>query len=157
MLSRTKGNARGERLDEVAEDLVRAARASDAEIEAAGASPLLYSRIRSSIAARRRESESSTGWLVFLRAARLAIPAMALATVVVTCLPRLAMPKKHRATSIAAYQYRPTPPSPDPARAPLILTLAASACALSNAQECAISDNEVLATIFADDNQEKQQ
>ncbi len=154
MFSRTKPDPNGERLDEVGEDLVRAARASDGEIEAASG-PLLYSRIRASIAARQRETEGPTGsWLGFLRAARLAVPAMALVTVVVTFVPRLGLSAKmHAARGEQKAAYYPGIPAPE---APRILVFAAGACALSNSEECAISNNEVLATLFADDNQETQ-
>ena len=159
MFSRTKRDANEGRLDEVGEDLVRAARASHSDIESAAGGPLLYSRIRVSIAARQRESGGlAGGWSSFLQAAKLAVPAMALVTAVVTCLPRLAISVKDHAMPAASVRYsRPsTLADQGPAPTPYILTFAAGTCALSNTQECAISNNEVLATLFADDNQETQ-
>ncbi|HEV8484787.1 MAG TPA: hypothetical protein VGV87_14700 [Blastocatellia bacterium] len=151
MFSRTKGDANGERLDEVGADLVQAARASDDQIESAAAAPLLYSRIRASIAARQRELENPTGtWPGFLRAARLAVPVMALVTVVVTFVPRMGLNARNHEKRAAGYTDLPA------AQEPGILVFAAGACALSNSEECAISNNEVLATLFADDNQEKE-
>ena len=155
MFSRTKRDPNEERLDEIGEDLVGAARAGEGEIEAAAAGPLLYSRIRASIAARERELEGPTGgWLGFLRAARFAVPAMALVTVVVTFVPRLGSnarrPAQRGSPKAAVYAQMPTP------QAPRILVFEAGACALSNSEECAISNNEVLATLFAADNQEIQ-
>ena len=150
MFSKTKRDANGE-LDEVGEELVRASRASDGEIEAAAGGALLYSRIRASIAAQQRASEGPAGsWMALLRAARLAVPAMALVTLVVTFVPRLSPMSKLSADKAAYYEEIPPP------RAPGILAFAAGACALSNSEECAISTNEVLATLFADDNQEIQ-
>jgi hypothetical protein len=155
MFSRAKRDENGERLNEIGEGLVRAVRASEGEIDAAAAGPVLYSRIRGSIAARQRELEVSTGgWLGFVRAARLAVPAMALVTVVVTFVPRLGLTARRHADpgsqKTAVYATIPTPETPR------ILVFAAGACALSNNEECAISSNEVLATLFADDTEEKQ-
>ena len=153
MFSKKKRDSIEERMDEVGEDLVRAARASEGEIDAAAGGPLLYSRIRASIAARQRELEGPTGgWLGFLRAARFAVPAMALVTVAVTFVPRLGLNAMRQADSgslkAEIHTQMPTP------QAPRILVFAAGACALSNNEECAISNNEVLATLFAADNQE---
>jgi hypothetical protein len=157
MFSRAKRDANEGRLDEVGEALVGAARASDSDIESAAGEPLLYSRIRVSIAAGQRESGGlAGGWLSFLQAAKFAVPAMALVTVAVTCLPRLAVNFRHTELPAARVRYsRPSAlPTQGPALTPSILSFAAGTCALSNTQECAISNNEVLATLFADDNQE---
>jgi hypothetical protein len=154
MFSRTNRDANEELLDEVGEDLVRAARASDGEIDAADVGPLLYSRIRASIAARQRELESPTvGWLSFLRAARFAVPAMALVTVLVTFVPRLGPGAKRNGDRGAAKTAVHANIQGEELR---ILVFSTSACALSNNEECAISNNEVLATIFADKNEETQ-
>ena len=165
MFSRAKRDANRERLDEVGDDLVRAARASDGEIEAAAGGPLLYSRIRASIAARQQEPGGlAGGWLSLLQAAKFAVPAMALVMIIVTWLPRVAMHAKERQPAANAVAGRFTPPPDDEisskarshSPAPPLLTFAAGTCALSNTQECAISNNEVLATLFADENQETQ-
>ena len=163
MFSRVKRDANGERLDEVGDDLVRAARASEGEIEAGAGGLLLYSRIRASIAARQQEPGGlAGGWLSLLQAAKFAVPAMALVMVIVTCLPRVAMHLgERRSAPKAVAGIRPayndtSSMARSPGPAPYILTLAAGTCALSNTQECAISNNEVLATLFADENQETQ-
>jgi len=168
MFSRTKHDINEERMDEIGEDLVRAARASDAEIEAAAGAPLLYSRIRVSIAVGKRESGApGGGWLNILQAAKFAVPAMALVMVVVTCVPRLEPPAKMREpaeSAVAVSQDAISTPyysgdssiSQPQGRWPHILTFSAGTCALSNTQECAISNNEVLATLFADDSRETQ-
>ena len=159
MFSRTNRDANEGRLDELGQDLVRGARASDSDIESAAGGPHLYSRIRVSIAAGQRESGwLAGGWLSLLQAAKFAVPAMALVMVVVTCLPRLGINRRQAKTSVASLQYqRPSPLTmQDPASGRYNLTFAAGTCALSNTQECAISNNEVLATLFADDNQETQ-
>ena len=155
MFSRTKRDPNEERLDEIGKDLVRAARAGEGETEAAAVGPLLYSRIRASIAARERELEGPTGgWLGFLRAARFAVPAMALVTVVVTFVPRLGSnarrPAQKGSPRTALYAQMQT------SQSPRILNFAAGVCAISNSEECAISNNEMLATLFAADNEETQ-
>jgi len=161
MFSRTERNANEERLDEVGEDLVRAARASADEIEAGAGGPLLYTRIRASIAERQKESEGfAGGWLNLLQAAKFAVPAMALATASVTCLPRLGLysrehPRAQRVEIAQQHTYNsPAEPVGPGDLGPV--TISAGACALSNTQECAISNNEVLAVLFADENQETQ-
>jgi hypothetical protein len=153
MFSRTKRDANEERLDAVGKDLVRAARASEEEIEGAVVGPLLYSRIRASIAARQRELEGPAGgWLGFVRAARLAVPAMALVTVAVTFIPRLGLTaKRHLNAVLSRTEVTALIATPQP---PRILVFSAGACALSNNEECAISNNELLATLFAADDQE---
>ncbi|HWC77244.1 MAG TPA: hypothetical protein VG778_07275 [Blastocatellia bacterium] len=146
------------RLDEAGSALLREARATDDEVEAAASSPFLYARIQAAIAEQKERANASNGrWLSLLARPRLAIPAMALAAICAVSLPLLAGGAKRAA-------YRPQgfvneesvttiPVAPGDLTA---VTVAASACALSNNQECAISDNEVLATIFAEENQEKQ-
>ena len=155
MFSRTNRDANEELLDVVGEDLVRAARASDGEIDAADVGPLLYSRIQASISARQRELKGPTvGWLSFLRTARFAVPALALVTVLVTFVPRLGLnARKHadRGSGKEALYARV-----QGSQEPRILVFSVGACALSNNEECAISNNEVLATIFADKNEETQ-
>ena len=149
MFWRTKRDSNEELLDHVGEELVRAARASDGEINAADVGPLLYSRIRASIVARQREVDGPTaGWLSVLRVARFAVPAMALVTVLVTFVPRMDLKARMAADRVSNQAVEV-----QASQAPRILVFSAGACALSNNEECAISNNEVLATIFADKNE----
>ena len=140
MFWRKKTDTIGQRLDEAGSALIHAARASDEDVEAAASSPLLFSRIRASIGERQEGR-----WFELFAAARLAIPAMALLAIVATSLPWLA---GGSGRSVRARRVRAVAAEPE------IVPFAATACALSTAQECAISNNEVLATIFADDIQE---
>jgi hypothetical protein len=140
-------------MDELGSALVDAARATDDEVEAALASPFLYSRIQAAIAARERAShEARRGWLGLLGPAKLAVPAMALLTIVAAGIQSL-----EPARMLERESAMREPGSVSVLETDLAIgSFAASACALSNTQECAISSNEVLATIFAEENQEQQ-
>lgn len=147
MFGKDKRMAAESQLDELGSALMRAARASDDEVEAAISSPLLYSRIQAAIASGRQDPVEPAAWLGLLAAAKFAVPAMALLAIVAGSVPFIASsaPKSGKAPAVAARQTDPD-----------IVSFAASACALSNNQECVISSNEVLATIFAEENQEQQ-
>ena len=75
------GNARRERLERVAREVVRAASAGEPEAEAAAGSPFLYARVRARIEEERRRREEGEGWLALFRVAWRAAPAMALVAV----------------------------------------------------------------------------
>jgi hypothetical protein len=142
---KTRQDAKSE-LDRLGNALVSASRATDDEVEAAISSPLLYSRIQGAIASGRQTPVEVPGvWLGFLAAAKLAVPAMALLAVAAGSLPWFASTLSRKTISVAITETEPD-----------IVSFAASACALSNNQECAISSNEVLATIFAEENEEQQ-
>jgi hypothetical protein len=146
MFGRKKRHAPESELDKLGSALVGASRATDDEVEAAMSSPLLYSRIQAAIESRRRAPAEPPGaWLGFLAAAKLAVPAMALLALVAGSVPWFASRMSRDVPSVAATESEPG-----------IVSFAASACALSDNQECAISSNEVLATIFAEQNQEQQ-
>ena len=74
-------NARGERLERVAREVVRAAAAGETEAEAAAGSPFLYARVRARIEEERRRREEGEGWLALFGVAWRAVPAMALVAV----------------------------------------------------------------------------
>ena len=74
-------DARRERLERVAREVVRAASAGEAEADAAAGSPFLYARVRARIEQERRRREEGEGWLALFRVARRAVPAMALVAV----------------------------------------------------------------------------
>ena len=78
-------DARGERLERVAREVVRAASAGEAEAEAAAGSPFLYARVRARIEEERRREEGE-GWLALFGVAWRAVPAMALVAVAALAL-----------------------------------------------------------------------
>src|SRR5262249_11222506 len=72
-----------ETLNRFSDELLRAFEASDAEINAAAASPFLYRRIRVRIEAEeRRLSEQRGGWVTLLTGVKRAIPVMVMLAVV---------------------------------------------------------------------------
>ena len=79
MASEKKTAARGERLERVAREVVRASAAGDAESSAIADSPFLYARVRARIEEERRRREEGEGWPAFFGVVWRAVPAMALA------------------------------------------------------------------------------
>ena len=69
-------NPQTEELDGVAKLVLRAASASESDIEAASSSPFLFARIRASI--NEGPEPDSRGWLSLIQVAWRAVPAMAL-------------------------------------------------------------------------------
>jgi hypothetical protein len=74
-------NARTEKLERVAREVVRASAAGEAEARAAADSPFLYARVRARIEEERRRREEGEGWLALFGVAWRAVPAMALVAV----------------------------------------------------------------------------
>jgi hypothetical protein len=144
MFGRKESDAAESRLDGVGSALLGASRASDDEVEAAISSPLLFSRIKAAISERERPDEPAGSWLGLLSAARFAVPAMALLALVAGSVPLFESSMAKKRNSAA---YTETDPG--------VVSFAASACALSSTQECAVSSNEVLATIFAEETGEQ--
>ena len=79
-------DARRERLERVAREVVRASAAGEAEAGAAADSPFLYARVRARIEEERRRREEGEGWLALFRVAWRAVPAMALVAVAALAL-----------------------------------------------------------------------
>ncbi len=69
-----------EELDRVAKLVLKAASASESDIEAAATAPFLFTRIRASIN-EGAEPEESRGWLPLIQVAWRAVPAMALVAI----------------------------------------------------------------------------
>ncbi|MDX2031805.1 MAG: hypothetical protein SF339_14115 [Blastocatellia bacterium] len=87
MWTRSKNHIDDEKLHRVGEELLRVFDATEAEINAAAASPFLYRRVRARIAAEeRRRSEERSRWFALLATARHAIPALALIAIVMAAL-----------------------------------------------------------------------
>ena len=74
-------DARRERLERVAREIVRAAAEGEADAEAAAGAPFLYARVRARIEEERRRREEGEGWLALFGVAWRAVPAMALVAV----------------------------------------------------------------------------
>ena len=79
-----KASGAKERLDRLGSEVIRASSLSEAEAEAAVASPFLFSRVRSRIAAELARREEKESWLSMIMVFWRAVPAMAL--VAVFCL-----------------------------------------------------------------------
>jgi hypothetical protein len=86
MAGEKNANARKERLERVAHEVVRAAAAGEAEAAAVAASPFLYARVRARIEEERRRREEGEGWLALFGVAWRAVPAMALVAVLALAL-----------------------------------------------------------------------
>jgi hypothetical protein len=74
-------DARKERLERVAREVVRASAAGDEEAARVADSPFLYARVRARIEEERRRREEGEGWLALFAVAWRAVPAMALVAV----------------------------------------------------------------------------
>jgi hypothetical protein len=70
-----------EELDRVGRLVLKAASASESDIEAAASSPFLFTRVRAAINDAGREPEESRGWLSIIQVAWRAVPAMALVAI----------------------------------------------------------------------------
>ena len=67
-----------EELDRAGKLVLKAATASEPDVEAAATSPFLFTRVRAAIAEEKRQREDAGGWVSLIRIAWRAVPAMAL-------------------------------------------------------------------------------
>lgn len=86
MAGEKRDDARRERLERFAREVVRASAAGETEAQAAADSPFLYARVRARIEEERRRREEGEGWLALFGVAWRAVPAMALAVVAALAL-----------------------------------------------------------------------
>src|SRR5262245_35897329 len=127
---------RDERLNELAKIVTRGGGISDAEVESITASPFIHARLRARIEAERRRATSGGAWIgTWLVASR----AMAISLVVTIAAALTFWLSGTRAESPGRYA------APDN----LERVVTGGTCALSATEECAISNDEVLATLFA--------
>lgn len=140
MLFDKRDQDRDDRLDRVGSQFVRSVGLSDVESDAAASSPFLYTRIRARIDGERQRMETSGSAFAVLSIAWRAIPALALVALV-------AVSALWMATPASPVGNQPAFAQTDNAR--LIAT--GGTCALSNDSECAISREEVLATMFREE------
>jgi hypothetical protein len=81
MIDKKKNQGTRERLDRIGREVVRASAADETEVERFAASPFLYARVRSRIAAERARREEGESWLAMLGVVWRAAPAMALTAI----------------------------------------------------------------------------
>jgi hypothetical protein len=131
---------RNEPLDRLTKIVARAGGISDDETQRIGSSPFLHARLRAGIEAeRRRRAEQGSGWLVTLLVASRAIAVL----VVVTIAAVLTFWFSKANASISV-------PSLNASADDISRVVTGGTCALSTTEECAISTEEVLATLFAE-------
>lgn len=140
MLFDKRDQARDDRLDRAGSEFVRAASLSEFESDAAASSPFLYARVRARIDGEQQRMEKSVPALAMLSIAWRAIPALALVALV-------AVSALWVTTPAAPVGVQPAWVETDNVK--LIAT--GGTCALSNDSECAISREEVLATMFREE------
>lgn len=140
MLFNKRDQARDDRLDRAGSEIVRAAGLSEFESDAAASSPFLYARIRARIDGEQQRMRHGVPALMMLSIAWRAVPALALVALV----------------SVSAL-WVTTPAAPGGVQPALVqadnvkLIATGGTCALSNDSECAISREEVLATMFSEE------
>jgi hypothetical protein len=81
MIGKKSNRVEDERLDKIGRTLVRASAANEAEGLEAAESPFLYTRLRSRINAERTQREAGESWLAMLGVVWRTIPAMALVAI----------------------------------------------------------------------------
>lgn len=134
-----KRDQRDGALDRVGKTVVRAAGLNESESDAVASSPFLYARVRARIEAETRQDKQSVPALAMLYAWR-AVSAVAIVAIV----------------AVSAFWIK-TPAAPATSQTTAgradngNLVATGGTCALSNSAECAISTEEVLATLFAEE------
>ena len=135
-----------ESFDQLTKIVARAGGISDVEAERIGSSPFLHARLRAGIdAERRRRAEQGSGWLGTLLVASRAIAVL----VVVTIAAVMAFWFSKANASVSV------PPLNASAENDISRVVTGGTCALSTTEECAISREEVLATLFAEQGREE--
>ena len=129
-------------LDELAKAVARSGGIGDDEAERIGSSPFLHTRIRARIEAEQQErTRQGSGWLATVLVASRAVLALLLVTVAAASAFWITR------TSRAADTLAPMTSKVDDINRVVI----GGTCALSSTEQCAISTEEVLATMFAED------
>jgi hypothetical protein len=133
-----KRDQRDGALDRVGKTVVRAAGLNESESDAVASSPFLYARVRARIEAETRQDRQSVPALAMLYAWR-AVSAVAIVAIVAVSAFWIKTPAPATSQTTAG-------------RADNVnLVATGGTCALSNSAECAISTEEVLATLFAEE------
>jgi hypothetical protein len=140
MFWKKKNQSHDELLDRVGKSVARASGINESEADQIASSPFLYARLRARIEAERKpQQEPDGGWLATFTIARRATVALALVAIAAVA-----------SLWFAATKYTADPP-PGGANVYVHYPLTpVTACSLSATDECAISSEEVLATMFAE-------
>jgi hypothetical protein len=134
-----------EHLDELANTLIRTGGLSEDDVDRISSSPFLHTRLRARIEVEERyRARQEGGWLATLMVASRAITVLVLVT--------LAAATAFWTSKSNAAGSPPSITKTDD----VTLVVAGGACALSSTEQCAISTEEVLATMFADQNRKEQ-
>ena len=128
-----------ESFDRLTKVVARTGGISDVEAERIGSSPFLHARLRAGIdAERRRRAEQGSGWLGTLLVASRAIAVLVVVTI--AAVMTFWFSKANASVS--------SPPLNANAENDISRVVTGGTCALSTTEECAISTEEVLATLF---------
>jgi hypothetical protein len=129
-----------ERLDRLTRSVARAGGLSAADIERIGSAPFLHARLRARIESERKSrAGEGKGWFATLLVATRAIALLFLVTI---------------GAALAFWFTRTNSPVPavsGPTADNVSRVITGGTCALSTTDECAISTEEVLATLFAEE------
>ena len=130
-----------ERLDRLAKMVANAGGISDDDVDRISSAPFLHARIRAGIEAeRKRRAEPASGWFATLLVASRAIAVLLLVTI---------------SAALVFWVYKAQAPARGPVSNPVDDSIdrivAGGTCALSATDECSISTEEVLATLFAEE------
>lgn len=127
-------------LDRLAKTIVSAGGLADEDVERISSAPFLQARLRARIERERngRTAARESGWLAALFVASRALAALFIVTLAAALAFWLARSSASR-----------RPPSIDAEAEKISRVVTGGTCALSSADECAISNEEVLATLFA--------
>jgi hypothetical protein len=124
-------------LDRIGRGVLWSASASESDADRVAASPFLYARIAARIDEQARRGAAADSWFAVFAEAKRATAALALVAVVAFGASWFSTGNRPATQPVAATS------GPSASEAPV------SACSLSSADECAISNDDVLATMFA--------
>ncbi|MGA9770275.1 MAG: hypothetical protein WBV94_14645 [Blastocatellia bacterium] len=137
MFWKKRDQSHTELLDRVSLSITRASGIDETNVDQIASSPFLYARLRARIEAERKQQ--TEGWFATFKIARRAIPVLAF--VAIAAVASLWFAAANRSDS----------PLPGGANVYVNYPLTpVTACSLSATDECAISSEEVLATMFAE-------
>ena len=136
-------------LDQLAKAVTRAGGISDDEAERIGSSPFLHTRVRARIVAeQQKRAGQGSGWLATLFVASRAI--VTLLVVTIAAAGAFWTTTSRAGDNAALKLSNALEPSRAPSRPDDInRVVVGGTCALSSTEQCAISTEEVLATMFA--------